>query len=193
MQQHYCLRCEGENRCRLQVFAQINFRKPPWGFIKSMIEKNMHQGVTEYVADLQKALDKEVERLVSDSGRIPPPLTLGKCFFTRCIPDHTFPKKKPIWWVLSCSGYKKDSVMDQTISTTVFVSLCTVHLVMACFFLLTQTCKPLHRYHPPSPRDKAVFRPGATTGKLSDQMLLRGPLGGLVNGLTRRCFSRCWL
>ncbi|XP_022644443.1 GRAM domain-containing protein 1B-like isoform X1 [Varroa destructor] len=76
VQQHYCLRCEGENRCRLQVFAQINFRKPPWGFIKSMIEKNMHQGVTEYVADLQKALDKEVERLVSDSGRIPPPLTL---------------------------------------------------------------------------------------------------------------------
>ncbi|OQR76495.1 GRAM domain-containing protein 1A-like [Tropilaelaps mercedesae] len=75
VQQHYCIRREDENRCRLKIYAQIDFRKPPWGFVKGMIEKNTHQGVSEFVGDLQKALDKEAQRLADDSGRVVLPIT----------------------------------------------------------------------------------------------------------------------
>lgn len=57
---------------------QIDFRKPPWGFVKNMIEKNAYQGVSDYVEDLQKALDKEVARLASESGQGPLPVTPGR-------------------------------------------------------------------------------------------------------------------
>ncbi|XP_003747522.1 protein Aster-C [Galendromus occidentalis] len=71
--QHICLEKQGENRCRLRLFCDIEFRKPVW-VMKGLIERNTVQGTADFAAELQRALDREARRLAEERGQTVPTL-----------------------------------------------------------------------------------------------------------------------
>ncbi|XP_022236926.1 GRAM domain-containing protein 1C-like, partial [Limulus polyphemus] len=58
---HYCLSKVASNQCRLCVHGNIQYKKSVWGLVKSLIEKSAIQGLQDFCADLEVALNKEAD------------------------------------------------------------------------------------------------------------------------------------
>ncbi|XP_076350220.1 protein Aster-B-like isoform X2 [Tachypleus tridentatus] len=56
---HFCLTKVASNQCRLCVHGNIQYKKSVWGLVKSLIEKSAIQGLQDFCADLEVALNKE--------------------------------------------------------------------------------------------------------------------------------------
>ncbi|XP_044738582.1 protein Aster-B-like isoform X2 [Chrysoperla carnea] len=61
---HYCLSYVNERESRLQIYAQIKYRKSIWGLVKGMIEKNCWAGMEDFFQSLTKALIRHNEEIV---------------------------------------------------------------------------------------------------------------------------------
>lgn len=64
IQFHYCLKANGKTETKLQVFAQIIYKKQPWGMAKGLIEKGIWSDLESFFPDLLKAIH-ETSRTLS--------------------------------------------------------------------------------------------------------------------------------
>jgi len=55
----YCLTRCSDNVCRLRMTSEVQYRKGVWGMVKSIIEKNSREGISEYCDDLCTCLTEE--------------------------------------------------------------------------------------------------------------------------------------
>lgn len=58
---HYCIVKVGEGESLLTVLCDIQYKKTPWGLVKSFIEKNCWAGIEEHYVALAGSLDREIE------------------------------------------------------------------------------------------------------------------------------------
>ncbi|XP_062967447.1 protein Aster-C [Cynocephalus volans] len=69
----YCIIRSSKQKCRLRVSTDLKYRKQPWGFIKSFIEKNSWSSLDDYFKQLESDLLMEESMLnqsVEDPGKL---------------------------------------------------------------------------------------------------------------------------
>ncbi|XP_076325279.1 protein Aster-B-like [Tachypleus tridentatus] len=68
---HYCLTKVTNGQCRLRVCGSVYYKKSVWGLVKSLIEKSAVQGLQDFCADLEAALNKEADLMKQQSIKKP--------------------------------------------------------------------------------------------------------------------------
>jgi len=67
---HYCVVKVNDEESMLTVLCDIKYKKPPWGLVKSFIDKNCWAGIEEHFAALTAGLDREIEnRIEQEAGK----------------------------------------------------------------------------------------------------------------------------
>ncbi|XP_008578447.1 PREDICTED: GRAM domain-containing protein 1C [Galeopterus variegatus] len=69
----YCIIRSSKQKCRLRVSTDLKYRKQPWGFIKSFIEKNSWSSLDDYFKQLESDLLMEESMLnqsIEDPGKL---------------------------------------------------------------------------------------------------------------------------
>ncbi|XP_068239051.1 protein Aster-C-like [Palaemon carinicauda] len=69
---HYCLIKEPDGRTRITVWTLVKYKKPIWGVVKSMLEKNAYNGVEAFQAELLSQITLVVERSERKGNKLPP-------------------------------------------------------------------------------------------------------------------------
>ncbi|XP_043330824.1 protein Aster-C isoform X3 [Cervus canadensis] len=70
----YCIIRSSKQKCRLRVSTDLKYKKQPWAFVKSLIEKNSWSSLADYFKQLESDLLME-ESMVNQSMEDPGKLT----------------------------------------------------------------------------------------------------------------------
>ncbi|XP_015250793.1 PREDICTED: GRAM domain-containing protein 1C isoform X2 [Cyprinodon variegatus] len=85
-----------KRKCRLRVYCDVKYRKPPWGLVKSFISKNSWSGIEDYFRQLETELmeeEAEMNQSAAESGKLGG-LRRRRRTFSRTILDHRRPSKQ---------------------------------------------------------------------------------------------------
>ncbi|KAM4718285.1 protein Aster-C [Anableps anableps] len=86
-----------KRKCRLRVYSDVKYRKPPWGLVKSFITKNSWSGIEDYFRQLETELleeEAEMNQAAGESGKAG--LRRRRRTFSRTMLDHGKPRKQSV-------------------------------------------------------------------------------------------------
>lgn len=89
-QNRYYIISNSKRKCRLRVYSHVEFRKEPWGPVKSFITKNSGSGIEDYFRQLEAELEMEINQGSGDAGKMGG-LRRRRRTYSRSLPEHIKP------------------------------------------------------------------------------------------------------